>query len=622
MQLGIALLYLFFGMIIHHFIISHGIVSVIWPGSGLALAALLIGGKRYIWGILLGSLLLNALSNDSLWAVGGFTLANVLEAYLGFWLLVRYSRSALFLDTLPDYLRLIALGGGVASIAGALIGSMSLLLAGVITPSYYFENVSHWWMGDVLGVVLITPLILGRRETRLAQFIGKQSLEVLLLVGIMFVVSQIVFLDWFHEFFSDTPRGYLIFFFVTWVAIRLGPRGATFVVLMIAVQALSGAYQEIGFFAHDIARANLHNYWGYMLTLSVVGMAITTNAKASKDALQALQLKDSALNAAANGIVITNIDGNIEWINNAFSHLTGFSLNEAYGRNPRELVKSGKHDNAFYKSMWDTILANKVWHGELISSRKDGSLYDEEMTITPLVNEQNEITHFVAVKQNIAERKRVEAKLVESETRLRTIIENEPECIKIIDAQGRLMQMNPAGLAMIEADSLEQVVGYPMLDIIIPEYHTAYAKLQQRVLAGEAMQMEFEVLGFKGGRRWLETHAVPMQDSGETVHLAVTRDITERKQAEGKLHLAASVFTHAREGIMITAADGTIIDVNDTFSRITGYSRDEVLEKNPRILNSGRQGKEFYAAMWRDLIENGHWYGEVWNRRKNGKSVV
>jgi diguanylate cyclase (GGDEF)-like protein/PAS domain S-box-containing protein len=96
-------------------------------------------------------------------------------------------------------------------------------------------------------------------------------------------------------------------------------------------------------------------------------------------------------------------------------------------------------------------------------------------------------------------------------------------------------------------------------------------------------------------------------------------DITERKIAEEKLQLAASVFSHAREGITITNTAGDIIDVNRAFSQITGYSRDEVLGRNPRFLNSGRQSRSFYTTMYADLQSKNHWYGEVWNRRKNGE---
>ena len=96
-------------------------------------------------------------------------------------------------------------------------------------------------------------------------------------------------------------------------------------------------------------------------------------------------------------------------------------------------------------------------------------------------------------------------------------------------------------------------------------------------------------------------------------------DITERREAHERLQLAASVFTHAREGITITDTHGTIIEVNDTFTRITGYSREEAIGNNPRMLQSGRQGPEFYAAMWKSLAEHGHWTGEVWNRRKSGE---
>ena len=109
---------------------------------------------------------------------------------------------------------------------------------------------------------------------------------------------------------------------------------------------------------------------------------------------------------------------------------------------------------------------------------------------------------------------------------------------------------------------------------------------------------------------------------GGGLFAAFIQDITGRKQAEAKLQLAASVFNHAREGIMITADDGTIIQVNNAFCEISGYSREELLGKNPRLLSSGRQEKETYTAMWNDLSTKGHWYGELWNRRKNGEAYA
>jgi len=133
---------------------------------------------------------------------------------------------------------------------------------------------------------------------------------------------------------------------------------------------------------------------------------------------------------------------------------------------------------------------------------------------------------------DITARKQAQAALQLSEARLRTIVDNEPECIKIVDSQGRLKQMNHAGLAMIEADSEGQVLDRPVIDLIAPEHRSAFADMHRRVLAGESVQMEFKVLGLKGGYRWLETHAVPMQENDETFHLAVTRDITERHNAE------------------------------------------------------------------------------------------
>jgi PAS domain S-box-containing protein len=123
-----------------------------------------------------------------------------------------------------------------------------------------------------------------------------------------------------------------------------------------------------------------------------------------------LRLLSAALEAAANGIVITDPEGTILWVNPAFTAVTGYTAEEALGQNPR-LLKSGKHDRPFYSDLWNTILAGKVWRGELTNRRKDGTPYAEEMTITPVLDEGGTIRNFIAMKQDVTQRKRAEEKL-------------------------------------------------------------------------------------------------------------------------------------------------------------------------------------------------------------------
>ncbi|HTL00928.1 MAG TPA: PAS domain S-box protein [Vicinamibacterales bacterium] len=129
----------------------------------------------------------------------------------------------------------------------------------------------------------------------------------------------------------------------------------------------------------------------------------------------ALRLQSAALNAAAHAMVITNREGAIEWINPAFSALTGYASEEAIGRNPRDLLRSGVHEKAFFKDLWDTILAGKVWRGEMTNRRKDGSSYQEEQSITPVKDARGAVTHFIAIKRDLTEERRMEAQFLQAQ---------------------------------------------------------------------------------------------------------------------------------------------------------------------------------------------------------------
>ncbi|MBV5299777.1 MAG: PAS domain S-box protein, partial [Rhodoferax sp.] len=160
---------------------------------------------------------------------------------------------------------------------------------------------------------------------------------------------------------------------------------------------------------------------------------------------------------------------------------------------------------------------------------------------------------------------------------------------------------------------------------IHPEDRARYDQVFEHSLqTGKPLEVELRILVNDGAIKHTYTKAKFVYDDvGQKLRfIGAIMDITERKQAQEKLQLAASVFTHAMEGIVITAPDATILDVNDAFTRITGYSREEAVGQNPRILKSGRHDRNFYTAMWSALTEQGHWNGEVWNRRKDGEVFV
>lgn len=130
---------------------------------------------------------------------------------------------------------------------------------------------------------------------------------------------------------------------------------------------------------------------------------------ASREAQRTLRLHGAALEYAANAIIISGRDGLIEWVNPAFTMLSGWTFEEARGRKPRELLNSGMHEEAFYRQMEETVEAGKVWRGEMINRRKDGTNRTEDVTVTPLRDESGRITHFISIKQDVTERKSLEA---------------------------------------------------------------------------------------------------------------------------------------------------------------------------------------------------------------------
>lgn len=273
---GTAVLYALSIYIGEFYFESDAVVGHFEPASGLALAALLLGGKRYAWSVLLGALLIHTIQDDTLWEVVIIALGDTLQVLFGAWLLTRTGKFDVYLGSLNDYLRLIMLGGCASIFMGALVANTALLLFGVLGAEHYFYGLLQWWMSDTLGVILITPLVLACWGAKNDRRKPGRMVETALLFGLTALVGGAVFLDWWHDAIGLVAQNYWLFLIVTWAAVRFGAPEAMIVLVTTATYALLGAIRGAGFFADDIAQTHLINYWFYMVTLSVVGMALAT----------------------------------------------------------------------------------------------------------------------------------------------------------------------------------------------------------------------------------------------------------------------------------------------------------------------------------------------------------
>lgn len=200
------------------------------------------------------------------------------------------------------------------------------------------------------------------------------------------------------------------------------------------------------------------------------------------------------------------------------------------------------------------------------------------------------------LEKEIAERRRAEERLAEKENRLRLIIESEPECVKLQTIDGKLLEMNPAGLALLDAEGSEEIVGSSVYRFIAPAFRPAYEALTKRVFQGESGVVEFQIISLKGHHRWLETHAVPLLDSrGETVALlGITRDITGRKRAEEEVRRHNTELAHvSRLTVMCEMASTLAHELNQPLSAISNYTRGCMR----RIRSSSSTREEILAAM-------------------------
>ncbi len=219
--------------------------------------------------------------------------------------------------------------------------------------------------------------------------------------------------------------------------------------------------------------------------------------------------------------------------------------------------------------------------------------------------------------------KKIAVKLNDSEKRFRLVFEQLSVGVAIIDkSTGDFIQTNQSYCDIVQLTQA-QLASTSFIKITHQDDIQIELENIDKIKTGEIRHFSIEKRLIRANKSivWVNVTVSPIWNSGQqsSQYITTIEDITERKKSIENLKLAASVFTHAREGIFITDVKGNIIDINDTFISLSGYSREEVIGQNPRILKSGQQSPEFYAEMWQALLKEDYWSGEIWNRCKNGE---
>jgi PAS domain S-box-containing protein len=264
-----------------------------------------------------------------------------------------------------------------------------------------------------------------------------------------------------------------------------------------------------------------------------------------------------AVEQSSASILITDTEGRVEYVNPALEQVSGYSRDELLGRNPR-VFKSDLTPRETYADLWRTIRAGRQWRGEFVNRRKDGSLYWEFASISAVSNERGEATHFVAVKEDVSDRKRTEEALRESEERFRQLADNVDAIFFIRSVTpDRLIYVSSA-YARLTGRSPEPLFDDPLalLEIVHPEDRDA---MREALLGRSGFALEYRMLRADGAVRWMQARAFPVRGPDGVVRrvAGIVEDVTARKQAERLREDLADTLVHDLKN-PLTAVMGSV----------------------------------------------------------------
>ncbi len=347
---------------------------------------------------------------------------------------------------------------------------------------------------------------------------------------------------------------------------------------------------------------------------------VSRNITERKKTEEKIKFLSTFVEQSSEGMAIANLEGDLIYVNDAWCNMHNYSnQDELIGKN-LSISHSTEQINNDVIPFNNKVLKYGSHKGEVGHITKEGKEFPTLMVTTLLKDKNNKPFAFAGVAKDITDINNAYKALKESEEKHRNLVELSPMCI-LIHSKGIIQYVNPAAVIFFEAKSKDDLIGKIAIDVVHPDdRQKALERISQlihhNIIAPAA---EEKLVTIKGNTVYADVSASPIILNGENAIQVVAQDITERKQAEERLTLLNRSIEQSPVSVLVTDKKGNIEYANKAFCNISGYHIDEVIGKNPRILKSGHQPKEFYKKLWDTILSGNTWNGEMLNKTKSGK---
>jgi diguanylate cyclase (GGDEF)-like protein/PAS domain S-box-containing protein len=613
------------------------------PATGIALAALLVFGFRIWPGVLIGAWAVQAGTLPfaesaqsqgiglALLSTTGMALAQGLQTLFAYYLLQRFARFDQAFSRVRDLALLVTATVFIVSPLHAAVSALLLSQSGVKDSFELYTQFSCVWMTDALSYLLFTPAVLAvyRFEPirwNVSKVIEAIILASLLALGCIWVMMGAIQMP---EWLMLQPKVFLLFPLMVWAALSFNQRGVALVSVLVILSGLWGVAHHSGFFANDYAETRMVGFWVFTLVFSSLGYVLSginaARVRADETLKEQRDIYDALMQAQADvneGLMIVQ-DAKIVYINDALWRIGGFEPGDIPIGSSCFIVIHPSERNKLMDIHQKRLRGEDVPERyESIGLAKNGDSIPIEIAAASLRDGSNRIVVLVI---DISERKKAMAALMQSQQDYRELIES---------VSAIVWRAKPGGAFTFVSQEAETILGYPIdewttnpnfwVQKIHPDdqdWVVDYCISESSLL--NAHSFDYRMVAADGRVVWIHdmVKVIPDKHGIRPVELVgVMMDITSRKQAEAALRLSHQVFEHTAEGIVITDADFNVLEVNQAYENITGFSSEEMAGKKPIQLSSDLHEPHFYESIWKTIENTGQWVGEIWNRRKSGES--